>query len=909
MDINAWILNLKVTNRLSVRPPDYDYLCKNQFAEIMIKNGLLLLLLVSCVFCGTVKGQTGIRGIITSGQGEPLPYATVYVVEKKSGTVTNEQGMFDFPLSPGMYHVNFQFLGRTTEKQIITVGSGYENITVNLLPQAVQLPVFTVTTSSEDPAYAIMRKAIASARYYRMLVKSYEATIYIKGFGEIKIPKLVRTLASQQPLDTVEYFLSETVSRNYYEYPNTYRQEVLSARSNNQDTGRVEINQFIGANIYEPMFAGVVSPLSPSAFGFYRFKLVNSFLEGQNEISQIRVIPRSRGANVFEGDIYIVEGSWSVYSFTLKTWSQGFEININQMFAPVSSKVWFPVSHRYDMNGSFFGVGMKFQYLASLSDYRVTINDTLSYDRLVLIDEKTERDYAQAVAEEKERLKQKQSDTSGTLTPPPQKFTLKEFRKVMKKMERESKKKEKEPEVILDYTQNIDTMAFKRDAAFWDSLRPIPLTNLEKRPGLGKKIDSVEAVKKSDTAHIGGKFGKVASGLLFGNRYKISKNWWIRNGSPFEQLNFNTVEGLNFTIPIELTRYGRDRFRLKGDLRYGFVSRAFYGRGEITWRYQKDSWRRNEISLRGGNYVEQFNPDEPVHPFINTFYSLLWMDNYMKIYEKTFGGINGTAQLTSRMKLTGGVEWSRRSPLENTTDYTWVSRTGRGYTPNAPVSIELPDTRFAQHEAFMLNAGLSYRPGLRFRRNNGKLWPVMESYPELTLNYTGALGHLTGTDVDFHRLEAGIHHLSKGARGVFEMKLSGGTTFHDGAISFTDFKHFNGNLTAITIKGPMESYRLLDYYRFSTQGPWVSAMTTVRMNRFLLSRIFWLNVAGIRESLSVNYLRTEHSPNYTEVGYGLENILHMIKVEAFTAWEDDGYKAFGIRVGISVGNTISIGGD
>lgn len=875
----------------------------------MIKNGFLFLLLISCLFAVVVKGQTGLHGTITSGQGEPLPYATVYVVEKKSGTVTNEQGMFDFPLSPGKYHVNFQFLGCSTEKQIITISSGYENVTVRLLPQAVQLPVVTITTSTEDPAYAIMRKAIASARYYKMLIKGYEATIYIKGFGELKIPKIIRTLAAQQPLDTTEYFLSETVSRNSYEYPNTYRQEVLSARSNNQDTGRVAINQFINANIYEPMFAGVVSPLSPSAFGFYRFKLINSFLEGQNEISQIRVIPRSRGANVFEGDIYIVEGNWSVYSFTLKTWSQGFEVNINQMFAPVSQKVWFPINHRYDINGSIFGVEMKFQYLASLSDYRVAINDTLSYDRLVLIDEKTERDYAQAVAEEKERLKQKHSDTTGTIIPQPQKFTLKEFRKVMKKMEHESKKKEKEPKVIMDYTQNIDTMAFKRDVAFWDSLRPIPLTNLEKRPGLGKKIDSVEAVKKSDTASIGGKFGKAVSALLFGNRHKISKNWWLRNGSPFEQLNFNTIEGLNFTIPVELTRYGRDRIRLKGDLRYGFVSKAFYGKGEITWRYQNDSWRRNELGLAGGNYIEQFNPEEPVHPFINTFYSLLWMDNYMKIYEKAFGGINGTFQLTPTMRLSGGLEWSRRSPLENTTDYTWVSRNGRSYTSNAPFSTELPDTRFKQHEAFLIKTGISYNPGLKFIRNNGKLSPLRKSYPVITLNYTGALGDLTGTDVDYHRIEAGIHHLSHGPRGDFEMKLCGGTTFHNNGISFPDFKHFNGNLTAITIKGPVDGYRLLDYYRFSTLGPWISALTTVRMNRFLLSRIFWLNIAGVRESFSVNYLRTGYSPNYTEVGYGIENILHMIKVEAFTAWEDETYRAFGIRVGISLGNEISIGVD
>jgi len=855
-----------------------------------------------------VPAQTGIRGTIVNSSGEPLPYATVYVVEKKSGTVTNEQGKFDFPLPAGTYHLNFQFLGHTTSTRTVNLTSGYINLDVTLSSQAVQLPVVTITTSTEDPAYAIMRKAIASARYYRMLVKNYETTVYIKGFGEIKIPKLIRTLAASQPLDTAEYFLLETVSRNYYTYPNTYRQEVISSRSNESDTGRVGVNQFVNASIYDPMFAGVVSPLSPSAFGFYRFKLKNAFLDGNHEINQISVIPRSRGANVFEGDIYIVDGQWSVYSFNLKTWAQGLEVLINQMFAQVGDKIWFPISHRYDISGSIFGVGMKYQYLASLSDYQVTINDTLSFDRLVLIDEKTERDYARAVAEEKERRKQARADTAGQVTPLPQKFTLKEFKKAMKEMERESKKKQKEPEVISDITLNIDSMAFKRNAAFWDSLRPIPLTALEKRPGLGKKIDSVEAVKKSDTATVAGKLGKTAGGLLFGSRFKVAKNWWLSNGSPLEQLNFNTVEGLNLTVPLSLNRYGRDRWRFAGDFRYGFVSKQFHGQGFMGWRYNHESWRRNEVTISGGNFIVQFNPQNPIHPFINTFYTLLWMDNYLKLYGKTYGAINTTLQLTPKLRLMAGAEWSRRSPLDNTTDYTWASRKGRSYTSNNPVNIELTDTRFAQHEAMVFKAGFSYRPSLKFRRNNGKLRPAREAWPELSVDYQGAISGLAGSDVEYHRVEAAIHHLSQGPRGEFEARLGGGTTIHDKALPFTDFRHFNGNLTAITIKGPVDGYRLLDYYRFSTQGAWISALTTVRMNRFLLSRIFWLNVAGVRESLSVNYLRTEHSPNYFEAGYGIENIMHMLKVEAFTAWENDQYKAFGIRIGISIGNGISIGG-
>jgi hypothetical protein len=70
--------------------------------------------------------------------------------------------------------------------------------------------------------------------------------------------------------------------------------------------------------------------------------------------------------------------------------------------------------------------------------------------------------------------------------------------------------------------------------------------------------------------------------------------------------------------------------------------------------------------------------------------------------------------------------------------------------------------------------------------------------------------------------------------------------------------------------------------------------------------MFWLNIAGVRESLSVNYLRTANSPNYLELGYGIENILKMMKVEVFTNFEDMKYQGFGIRVGLSLGGAVRV---
>ena len=848
--------------------------------------------------------QHSISGRITDSGGTPLPWATVYVEELKYGTISNLSGEFLFPVVPGKYTLTFRHLGYQTLTQLVETGKGTMSLNIVLHPMVVTLPVVSISSSAEDPAYAYMRKAIAAARYYRMLVKSYEATIYIKGSGEIRIPGILRAMAGEQPVDSVEYILSETVSRNYFEYPNTQRQEVLSARTNDKDTGQVMINRFTSANIYDPMFGEVVSPLSPSAFGFYRFRLKNSFTDGIHEIHHIAVIPRSRGAGVFEGDIYLVDGLWSVYRFHLSTWTQGFELSIHQEFAPVGEKVWFPVSHRYDLKGKILGIRFDFQYLASLSDYLVKTNDTLAFDRLVLIDEKTEKEYAMAVEAEKELQNQgKAGSADSTL---PQKFTLKDFRRMVKEMEKETARKQKEPEVIADYSMKIDSSAFRRDASFWDSLRPIPLTASEKRPGLGRKIDSVENLKKSDTLRPHNRLGRTAGMLLTGGQRSLGRKWWFESDSPLEQLNFNTVEGLTGVLPLRFVRRERDRLKAATDLRYGFARKSLFVRGSLAYTFQYQAWESNHVEIQGGNYIFQLNPDNPVHPFLNTFYSLFWMDNYLKLYTKKYFLAKGTIQVTSKLVVTAEVEGARREMPENVTDYTWASRKGRNYTPNTPYNIEIENTGFDPHDVRRAQLGLSWKPGLKFRRDNGRLQPVRMDAPELSLMYSGAW-QILGGDIHWNRLEAQIKGNRSGPRGSLAFRITGGNTFHKGDIPFADFYHFNGNRTFISLKGPLDAYRLLDYYRFSTQEAWAGALFHMTFNRLLVSRIFWLNIMGVRESIGVNYLRTSHSPNYWEAGYGIENLFRFLRIELYTAWEDAEYKEFGVRLGLSVGNSVTIG--
>lgn len=144
-----------------------------------------LLTIFSLLFIVHSLTAGGIRGKITDEDGQPLPYTTIFVTENGSGTITNEEGNYELRIDPGRYTVVFQYLGYVTETQTITVGSDFQVFNITLREQVLDLNTVEVYEGSEDPAYTVMRKAIAKASYHRQQIDRYQAQVYIKGTGRM----------------------------------------------------------------------------------------------------------------------------------------------------------------------------------------------------------------------------------------------------------------------------------------------------------------------------------------------------------------------------------------------------------------------------------------------------------------------------------------------------------------------------------------------------------------------------------------------------------------------------------------------------------------------------------------------------------------------------------------------------
>src|SRR5690606_34176656 len=259
-------------------------------------------------------------------------------------------------------------------------------------------------------------------------------------------------------MDTSATFVTESISEISYTRPGEYKERVISIRSTGNDQNTSPMN-YINSSLYEPEIAGLISPFSPKAFAYYKFKYLNTFSERGFQINEIQVIPRSKGADVFSGKIYVVEDLWAIHSVDLFFIIQGIRIDVDQIFAPIKPNVWLPVSHKYDGSGKILGFKFEFQYLAALSKYDITLNEDLA-DTFTVLDEKTERE----AIESRESTPEINLERAGNATEDKlmsgEELTRKELRQLMREYEKQERQKTDEPTVIESRTVKIDSTAF-----------------------------------------------------------------------------------------------------------------------------------------------------------------------------------------------------------------------------------------------------------------------------------------------------------------------------------------------------------------------------------------------------------------------------------------------------------------
>ncbi|WP_026628614.1 DUF5686 and carboxypeptidase regulatory-like domain-containing protein [Dyadobacter alkalitolerans] len=913
---------------------------------------LFLLIAGQCFSQGTSSG--GIKGIIKTRKGEPLPFAAIVVKGTSISTISNEEGRYQLDLKPGYYEVIFQYLGFKTGQKAFTVENRMETFDLTMEEQALNLGEVRIGSRDEDPAYTIMRRAIAKSRYHLLQVDSYKAKAYSK--SSIVITDLPLEFLYKKELKEMEKetnfkkgvpILNESVSEVTFKQPNTYKQKVIAAR-NSQDKDFANPNAYLLTSFYQPEVVKAVSPLSPRAFAYYKFEYQGAFRENGIEVNKIKVTPRAYGEGVYKGTIHIIEDEWSIYSLDLTTVNTGFTIDIKQVYSPVQG-VWMPVNQQFHVQGGIYGLKGKGDFVISQSFSDIKINPAFRPD-IVVVDDKKQKDEAKKVKLTGREIKTQKLEE---VVSKQKEFSAKNLRKLMKEYEKQDlkTKEEKGEDIDLNFTRNdttvVDSMASMRSTAFWDSIRTVPLTTAEVKSytrldsivvmtkGTEEQKDSLK-VAKSDTSKNnkkGGGLGFVGD-IFTGHSFRLGKKspWRLDYVTPLLGAQVNTVEGLvlnggGFKLRykggdpkknqegVQIGSDGVKRFSVRQGqelsinalTRYSFARQKLMAFGGIDY-----SWKSNKLNLSGGQTVSQFNGENPMHPLLNSITTLFLEQNFIKVYEKKFVRLDfATTRENEHFELKANMEYADRSPLRNlynTNPYRWIDWKRREFTSNHPFTLypsgESAETftQMTNHQALTIGITANYKPWQKYRTKNGKTTYYDDDSPKLSLNYRKGINDIFGSDVDFDLLQVGIQHgFDTGIRSKLSYKLSAGKFLNTNAVRYPDFQHFAGNRFFFQLGDPVGTFRMLDYYRYSTSDQFFEAHILSELRKFLLTQITWFRVLGIKENFMLHYLATPASNNYTELGYGLDvGIRFPFRVEVVSNFERFKYKTTVFRIGTTM---------
>jgi hypothetical protein len=870
-----------------------------------------ILYLAICLFGISIYSNAqGIKGKVTTKEGEPLPYASVYIRNLEDGVPTNENGLYEFRLKPGFYDVIVQFLGYKSVLETVEVKQDWVGLDFSLEPQVYNLSEVEVRAGAEDPALTIMRKAISKAKYHRLQLQKYAMTVYLKGTGQLTdAPFFMKKTLEKEGLKLNEAYTSESVSRITFTLPDKVEEKVISIRTNGDNQGTSPA-PYIQTSFYQDQINEIVSPLSRYAFNYYQFKYEGSFFDQNVMVSKIKVTPRSRGERVFEGYIYIIEDLWAIHSLDLKTSLLGFQIGAKQQYAPVADNVWMPLTHTYTFGGKIFGFEGEFKYLASTREYEVTLNPDLVAVPDI-IDEKV-----QDLPRDLKKYDKSISVLEQLATEEPK--TRKEYRKLLNEYEKESLKEqqvEEKQDVVSERFYSVDSLAKKRGLNYWDSIRPVPLT-VKEVEGY-KRDDSLAVVETAKMSEVDSVAKKARSkfkplDFIIGSRYNFGKGVSLGFRQNLTKMSFNTVEGWKVGLGMYYRKYTeikladsvnliRKSFNIEPELRYGFASDRFYGKVNFRWT-KTETTTGKTWGVEGGRFIYQFNTEEPIQEQVNAAYSLLLRRNYMKLYEQDFARAYLAHRVNYGFTYRVNFLFAERRELFNNSDYSFYNKPEREYTSNRPENVEAGEDAFQSHQIAKLSTSIEWRPGLTYSIKDGRKTPNLERSPLITFTYQKAFPGLVASDngAKFDLLEIGLKHDVKfGVSGKLDFNVTAGTFLNNDQVYFRDFKHFGGNRTIFSNFGPASNYRFMDYYKYSTSSNFISGIAHYQFRKFLLTQLPMLRFSGVRENIFLNYLKTENSPHYTEIGYSLDNLFRIFRLELGVAFENGNYLRSGPLFGIA----------
>jgi len=772
--------------------------------------------------------QSQITGIVKDTSGQPLPYVNIFIENTYKGTTSNEDGYFELNISKtGNHTVVFQFLGYKTLQKKLEISQFPHAIDVVLEEENINLNE-VVIDAKENPANQIIKAAIAKRQLHLEKLNAYTADFYSKGI--IRIVDAPENFMGQDvgdfdgALDSTRtgiLYLSETMSKIKYLKPELFESVTASKVSGNSTGISFNSAMDVDFNLYNNTVNinnDIISPIADYAFNYYKYKLEGEFYDDEGHLMhKINIIPKRENDRVFSGSIYIVEDTWALYGFDIQV--KGSQIQVlaadtirirQNLTYDKSEDQWLVRAQTIDFDYSFLGFKGDGSFVANYTNY-------------ILDPESTDRN--------------------------------------------------NKNEILV-----FEKDANKKEVEFWNNKRPVPLTTEELKDYIRR--DSLETLRSSktyldsiDTENNKFKIINLLTGYSFKNSFKKRS---FRISGPLEGVHFNTVQGYNVSLDANFTkRYNnyKNFVSIDGDLNYSVETKRL--RGTLGGRYKFNAINNATAWANFGAKTQQFNRSNPISNLHNDISSLFFENNFMKIYDKQFAEIGYAQEIFNGLRFSSQIAYENRKVLFNTSDEVINPQDNIKYSSNNPLAPnDFGSAPFTNHDLILLDLGIGIRFGEKYMSYPDLKFNISNSdYPQLYFNYSKGFS-ASVSDYNFDHFNVRLRqNINLKTTGILKYNLSTGTFFENKDLAFTDYKHFNGNLTHVNTKGNyLSSFKNMGYYDFSTSNNYFEYHLEHDFKGYILGKIPWVNTLNLNLVIGAHGIGIKNESPYKEFNIGLGNI-------------------------------------
>ncbi len=836
------------------------------------------LFLLLCLLPVTLLGQS-LQGKVIDSRKGALAFTSIWIENTNQGTLANEDGIFDIRLKSGKNKLVFRHVGYAPQviEFDLALDETKRDFVVVMQDQVVSLEEVNIRALKEDPAIGIMRRMISMAPFHLKELNAYQAKAYVKGGGKItSISKLAdlafgKQMEKDAGIKVGRTYVLEGVNQVDYKRPNQVKERVISNRSNlplamkTADAPNLRATQ---TNFYQAkVWGSLISPISPQAFQFYRFSFLGSFSQAGKTVSKIQVHPKSFSVDLFDGEIWVVEDTWSIYSLRLHFKNSNGNYTLSQQNAEFQG-VWMPISYEMRANMQALGLGFHVNYVTQIKSYQIQVNPAFLV-KPQIIEERLEKSLAKAI--DKTPVKEAKQAFAGEIT-------RRKLKRVLKKIAKEENKVDSlgQEGISSVYEMQVDSLADKKSVDYWNEVRDVPLSDAEMK-GF-KEADSLyvfeRAKMKKDSLNSRPKFN--GAHLFFGKRYNYEKNG-LGNSITLNTLGggFTPIDGfyVNREISFNHQQSETDYMRVGVNARYAFIRNKLNGDLFLEKNF---SGGRQLLHMSLGSQVVNFSTAKTMPLNLNSSTALFNSMSYLNFYEKQFARLSYRYQIRAPWQIAGEFEYRHRDPLENVIAYGWYQQDKR-FRPNYPISSELADTRFKSHDQWSLGMRIVWQPSATWRLvnqvrrisqpNNG-LKVQLESQVVLGSHGFSKVGLQVDQTINLNRLGSLAYQIRYDDYFVKPQY-------------FMDFTHFNGNDITIISSLPF-GFSCLPMYQFSTSNRSLQFHAKWSPRKLLYTQSQWFYLYGIREHIRFSSLQTgsNHGQDgFYEAAYSMQGIFKAFGLE------------------------------